>query len=141
MGLCTAKGVSSHRRWREGMYVTSVNGKIQSSVIYRTSLLLLATPDVRELRGATTSVDNSAFHCRLLAFQVSPVNSDEPHHSVVTVVCEAYGTCELYPRLTRQMATSLPAGDPWLAYYTHSVMVLRASSHVSPESPSIYIAS
>ena len=48
-------------------HVTSVNGKIQSSVIYRTSLLLLATPDVREIRGATTSVDNSAFHCRLLA--------------------------------------------------------------------------
>ena len=72
------------------------------------SLLLLATPDVRELRGATTSVDNSAFHCRLLAFQVSPVNSDKPHHSVVTVVCEAYGTCELYPRLARQMATSGP---------------------------------
>jgi len=28
-------------------HVTSVNGKIQNNVIYRTSLLLLATPDVR----------------------------------------------------------------------------------------------
>ena len=33
-------------------HVTSVNGKIQNNVIYRTSLLLLATPDVREIRGA-----------------------------------------------------------------------------------------
>jgi len=70
--------------------------------MYRTSLLLLATPDVREIR-----------------------------------VCEAYGTCELRSRLARQMATSLPAGDPWMAYYTQSVTVLRASS---PQSPSIRIA-
>jgi len=33
-------------------HVTSVNGKIQNDVIYGTSLLLLATPDVREIRGA-----------------------------------------------------------------------------------------
>jgi len=32
-------------------HVTSVNGKIQNSVIYRTSLLLLATPDVRDIRS------------------------------------------------------------------------------------------
>ena len=125
-------------------HVTSVNGKIQNNIIYRTSLLLLATPDVRKIRGArsdnkptTASVDNSAYHCRLLAFQFSPVNSDELHHSVVTVVCEAYGTCELRPRLARQMVTSLPAGDPWMAYYTQSVTVLRTSS---PQSPSIRIA-
>ena len=31
-------------------HVTSVNGKIKNNVIYRTSLLLLATPDVRSLR-------------------------------------------------------------------------------------------
>ena len=32
-------------------HVTSVNGKIQNNAIYRTSLLLLATPDVREAYG------------------------------------------------------------------------------------------
>ena len=32
-------------------HVTSVNGKIQNNVIYRTSLLLLATPNVRSLRS------------------------------------------------------------------------------------------
>ena len=31
-------------------HVTSVNGKIQNNVIYRTLLLLLATPDVCEIR-------------------------------------------------------------------------------------------
>jgi len=31
-------------------HVTRVNGKIQNNVIYRTSLLLLAIPDVRSLR-------------------------------------------------------------------------------------------
>jgi len=38
-------------------HVTSVNGKIQNNVICRTSLLLLATPDVREIRGARTLHD------------------------------------------------------------------------------------
>ena len=33
-------------------HVTSVDGKIQNNGIYRTSLLLLVTPDVRDIRGA-----------------------------------------------------------------------------------------
>ena len=42
---------SATRAYQAG-HVTSVNGKFQNKVIYRTSLLLLATPDVREIRGA-----------------------------------------------------------------------------------------
>lgn len=69
-------------------------------------------------------MDNSAYQCYRLVSQVSPVSSDEPHHSEVMVAYEAYGTCELYPRHARQTGTlSLqPAADSWTVYHTHSLL-------------------
>ena len=71
-------------------HVTSVNGKIQNNVIYRTSLLLLATSDVREIRylratPAARKTDGDVATSRGLLDGVLHSISDGPSHFLSTV--------------------------------------------------------
>ena len=66
-------------------------------------------------RSKLTAVTlDGAYHCLLLA-SVSPANSDEPCHSVETVLSEAYGTCAQWLPHVGRTGTLIPAVKTWMA--------------------------